>query len=541
MVANGNGLRCLLVGLDAGCERVLGPLFESGVTPTLQSLFERGAEGPLESQIPPWTPSAWPSLFTGTNPGKHGCLDFLSYDGYDWEVIDSTHLRERALWEYLSEAGHESVVVNVPVTHPPRPFDGALIPGYTAPEDPPTHPEGILDDVREAIGRYRIYPEGDLTADDYAAHREVVRARGDAFEYLVDRFDPEFGFIQFQQTDTVFHRHPEEWKAVEAVYRAVDAELDRLLDRYDPDAVLVVSDHGMGEYDGYEFRVNEFLREEGYLSTRRGGDGMPAWGTVRDTRLASGETGKPETTALDTAMALAARAGITTQRVVTVLDALGLTDAVGRVVPSTVADSGSEQVDYPESTAYLRSRSELGIRINLAGREPEGAVPPEEYETVRSELIDKLSAVRTPDGEPVFEEVVPREAYFEGPAAEEAVDVVVVPNDFDHLLTSRLAGDAFGPPSEPWNHKREGIVAAAGGAVDTDASLDGAHLFDVAPTVLALFGLARPERTDGEVLPIVEEVGERRYEAVDRAEPVREADDGVVESRLEELGYIENT
>ncbi|WP_436930550.1 alkaline phosphatase family protein [Halosimplex halobium] len=539
MVETHGGMRCLVVGLDAACRRVLEPLVESGTVPTLESLFERGASGPLRSGIPPWTPSAWPSLYTGTNPGKHGLFDFLAFDGYEWDVVDATHLRERAVWEYLADAGHRSVVVNVPVTHPPRPFDGALIPGYTAPEDPPCHPEGLLDDVRDAVGEYRVYPDagGDGADTGYAAHREVVRMRGDAFTYLADRFDPAFGFLQFQVVDTVFHRYPDEWDAVEAVYEAVDEQLSRVLDRVDPETVVVVSDHGMGEYDDYEFRVNEFLREAGYVETRRGGEGMPTWATVRDSKLRRGETGDVDRGALDAAMAGLARAGVTTQRVVRVLDALGLTDAVGRVVPSSVAESGAEQVDFAASTAFARSRSELGIRLNVEGREPDGVVPPDEYERVRAELIDLLVDVETPEGDPVFEAVEPREAYFEGPAAEDAVDVVLVPHEFEQFLSARLADDAFGEPSEPWNHRREGVVAVAGEGVDTGASLSGAGIYDVAPTLLALFGLPRAERMDGGVLPVVDDVGTREYADMEPVDaPTRE---GAVESRLEDLGYIE--
>jgi predicted AlkP superfamily phosphohydrolase/phosphomutase len=57
----------------------------------------QGASGSLRPGIPPWTPSAWPSLYTGTNPGKHGLFDFLAFDGYEWDVVDATHLRERAV------------------------------------------------------------------------------------------------------------------------------------------------------------------------------------------------------------------------------------------------------------------------------------------------------------------------------------------------------------------------------------------------------------------------------------------------------------
>ena len=536
------GMHSLLVGVDAGCARVLDPLFDDGELPNLRRLLAEGVGGPLRSQIPPWTPSAWPSLYTGTNPGKHGVFDFLSFSGYDWQVVDATNLRERPIWETLSAAGHSSVVVNVPVTHPPGSFDGALIPGYTAPEDPTCHPEGLLEDVRETIGDYRVYlPEDGRTAGTVPvdAYCELVRMRGRAFRYLADEYDPDFGFVQFQVTDTVFHKRPGDAEAVREIYRAVDEEVGAILDARDPANVFVASDHGMGEYDAYEFRVNEFLRREGYVETRRGGSGMPNWATIRDSSLKAGGGGERlDPGPLARSMEYAARAGLTTQRVLPLVESLGLTDLLSRLLPRSVADAGEEQVDFPASRAYMRSRSELGVRINLEGREPDGTVPEGEYETVRSELIDLLRSVRTPEGDPLFEDVAPREEYFDGPMTGDAVDVVTVPNDFEHLLSARLAAEPFGQPSEPWNHKRDGILIAAGEDVDAAAPAEDAGLLDVAPTVLATFGVPADERMDGRTLPFVEPAGEQRYPTYEHATGGRAADEAV-EARLEDLGYLE--
>ena len=549
MADRAGGMETLLVGIDAACAPVLSDLAGMNAEiPTLRGLLEEGASGPLESQIPPWTASAWPSLFTGTNPGKHGVFSFLAFEGYDWDVVNATHLREPALWELLDSRGLSSVVVNVPVTHPPRSFSGALIPGYTAPENPACHPEGVLDEVRQEIGSYRVYPphEGASDADRsemVANYRDLVRTRGEAFRLLADRYDPDFGFVQFQATDSVFHERPGDMEAVRAVYEAVDDEIRETLDACEPRNTLVASDHGIGRYDGYEFRVNEFLREAGYVETKRGGEsGMPAWGPIRNGK------GDDDPAVLERAMALAATVGVTSQRVGGVVERLGLTDLVLDVVPQGMIRAGTEQVDFPNSRAYMRERIELGIRINLEGREPNGIVPETEYEAIREDLIARLRGVRTPDGEPVFERVVPRETVFHGPAAGEAVDVVTVPWEFDQFLSATLAGERFGPPTEPYNHKSAGIVAVHGEDVDTDAAasdetdgiggIDGAHLFDVAPTVLATLSLPRGEHMDGDVLSVVESADEAAYPAIDRGERVA-TDDGGVERRLSDLGYIE--
>jgi len=534
------GLDTLLVGIDAACLPILEPLFAQERVPNLRSLFVDGAFGPLESQIPPWTASAWPSLYTGTNPGKHGVYGFLRYEGYDWDVVNATHVREPSLWELLDHRGHSSVVVNAPVTAPPPEIDGAVLPGYTAPEDPPCHPSGVLDDVRDALGAYRVYPDRDRDQPD--EYVDLVRMRGEAFRHLADRFDPGFGFVQFQVTDTVFHEHPGDDEMVGRVYEAVDEQVGALLDRADPNTVVVVSDHGMGRYDGAEFRINEFLRDHGYVETTRGGKGMPAWNWIREDQLREG-VDRDNTTGpgvLARAAGAAAKVGVTTRRVGRVLESVGLAKHVEPRVPSSLIKGSTEQVDFERSRAYMRSRIELGVRINLVGRDPEGVVRPNEYENVRTELIELLEDVTAPDGRPVFEDVTRREAYFDGEELDRAVDVVTVPAEFDQFVSADLKGGLFGDPPEPWNHKLDGVIAVTGDGVPDDASYEDAHLFDVAPTILARMGVPASARMDGRVLPGVDPAGTASYPEHDR----RVEDGGAgeeVERRLADLGYLEGS
>ncbi len=532
-------LHLLVVGLDAGCRPILEPLFESGTMPTLRRLFESGTSGPLESQLPPWTASAWPSLYTGKNPGKHGVFDFLSFDGYDWDVVNSTHVRERAVWELLSDHGLSSVVVNVPVTHPAREFDGALVPGMTAPENPDCHPAGLLDDIEAECGEYRIYPQsGPEPARSIEGYERTLECRGDAFRFLCRRFEPDFGFLQFQLTDSVFHERPGDKRAIEAVYGEVDHQLAETIEETDPDNVLIVSDHGMGTVRGTEFRVNEFLHNRGDVSSRSGGEGMPNWSTAWENDLLNGEQpGSTDHGVVEQVMNAAASVGLTTQRIARTLDRIGLKEPIGRRIPNDMIRAASEQVDFANSRAYVRSKSELGVRLNLEGREPNGQVPAEEYEAVRAELIDELLAVQTPAGDPVFEAVKPREAVFEGPHLDKGPDIVTVPADFDNAIGADLGRGTFGEPMESWNHKRTGIVAAAGPAFDHSVALSEPTIFDIAPTICSLFDVPVDAAMDGTTIPIVDESSPTEYPTYD-AEAITVTEESAVEDRLSDLGYL---
>lgn len=529
----------LVVGLDGGSRPILEPFFQRGECQALSRLFEAGTSGALESQIPPWTASAWPSIYTGKNPGKHGVFDFLAFDGYDWDVVNASHVRERSVWELLSDHGQSSVVVNVPVTHPPRVFDGALVPGMTAPETPPCHPEGVLEDIVRACGDYRVYPQsGPEPNRSIEGYERTIELRGAAFRYLCRRFEPDFAFVQFQQTDTVFHERSGDKEAIGAVYRAVDREFEQILDALEPTNVMLLSDHGIDTVTGCEFRVNEFLREQGYVTAKSGGEGMPTWSRAWENNLLDGEaTESHRPSVLERAMGAAANVGMTTQRVANTLETVALKKPIGRRVPNNLIRAGSEQVDFPASAAYMRSKSELGIRLNLAGREPNGQVPQSDYESVRAELMDSLSAVQTPDGEPMFDTVEPREQYFEGPEIDRGPDILTVPNDFNNAIVAGLGGPQFSDPTESWNHKRTGVIAAVGPDFDTNETIVGAQIYDIAPTICSVFDVPIDTAMDGEVLPVVDSSERREYPRYE-PEPTVATEDGTVEDRLSDLGYL---
>ena len=539
-----NEMEALLIGIDAGCLSVFDRLAEEGRIPNIERLCTGGVCTPLLSQIPPWTPSAWPSLYTGVNPGKHGVTGFVGYDGYDWHVVSADDVEEHALWTLLDRHDMTSVVVNVPVTYPPDSFDGAIIPGFIGPEDPECYPPGTLEEVRREIGEYRVYPRyvrGDdgLTDDEkMAEYGRLVRMRGEAFRYLEETYEPEFGFVQFQKTDTVFHEFDGDEEKVNTVYEAVDDQIGAILDRCAPKRVFLASDHGMGRYDGCEFRVNEFLREAGYVETTNSGKGMPSWNPIR-MELREGNTVKKwEPTRTERIAAGVARYGITAHRIGCVLERLRLLDVVKRVVPTNVARTANEQVDFERSRAYMRARTELGIRINLEGREPAGVVPADEYERVRSELIEALKGVTAPDGEPVFEVVAPREQFFDGANVDRVVDVVTIPADFEYFLSEQVGCDQFEQSTVTWDHKMEGVFVASGVGIDGTAELDEAHIFDVAPTVLAALGLPYSTRMDGSVLPIVDDTGAQEYPPYAEAASETSDTDADVERRLADLGYL---
>ena len=543
--------RTIVVGFDGLDFRYL----DQYDLPTFDALRADGVEAPLSSTFPPWTGSAWPSTYTGSTPDHHGAFSFFDFADRtptDAPLLSRNEVRLPAIWDYLGDREARSIVLNVPVTHPADEIEGVLVPGYLAPEHEAGHPDGIRAEISDAIGReYRIYTEIETDgadADKLDSYVDLVRSRGEAAGYLLDAYDWEFAFIQVQKTDAVFHDFEED-EAFKRVYRAADEVLDTVRSAA-PDAnVIVCSDHGIGPIDGSQVAVNEVLRRAGFLESAPDGD-LPSLGDKKtsfdeeDGAEQKGERKAPTSTSARAAAAaesMLRAVGLTPDDAYAVTKQLGVDKTVRRLLPDEVLDSAKQGVDWPSSQAYCRIASELGVRISVEGRDPDGIVPPDRYDETREAIIDVLSDVKAGDGEPVFEWVKPREDVYDGPATDDACDVLFYPREMNHLVTARVGGRPV-ISADTFNHQQHGVFIAAGPAfanASPGSLASPISLTSVAPTAIASLGLPVPDRMTGDVpaelaLPSTRE----RYDDVRFATGAADEDEGDVRDRLSDLGYL---
>jgi predicted AlkP superfamily phosphohydrolase/phosphomutase len=515
--------------------------------PNLTTLRSSGIEQSLRSTFPPWTASAWPSMYTGVGPSEHGVYGFFTYDGYPdtSKVVTRTNVRAPALWNYLSERGVPSIVLNMPVTHPVDPIKGVLIPGYLAPENASGHPEGIRAELNNALDEpYRIYSQHELTDDKQeklAGYLNLIEGRARAAEELLTTRDWSLAVIQVQKTDAVFHQFHDQ-DIFRQVYVAADNVIGTVLDAVDgrPNVILC-SDHGMGPVQGYSVHINELLREGGFV-VPTDENTAPVLPDIKPMLVGDGANRTEEAVWTERVISqlvnLFRRVGVTPSDVYAAASRLGIESTLMDRLPAGVHRGAVRGVDWEASTAYCRIGSELGVRINLKGREPNGIVDPGQYKETQTKLIRHLSAAKTPDGEPVFEFVKPREDVYDGPYTEEACDVLFMPAEMNHLISTSLVGRKF-VSVDTFNHKSDGVFVAAGPAFNS--APESLALPDVAPIVMATLNREIPQRMTGRVPEGLLSVPSIRgtYEDVTYGIGADEAEHTTgIESRLEDLGYL---
>jgi predicted AlkP superfamily phosphohydrolase/phosphomutase len=424
--------------------------------PHLHSLVRRGTWGRLRSVDPPITVPAWSSMLTGLDPGELGIYGFRNRRDYSYNGLtfaNSHSLTAKRVWDILGEAGKHVVVIGVPQTYPPTPVNGELVSCFLTPDpraDTYTYPPGLRAEIEALVGPYQVDVRNfrsedrdrilseiyEMTEQRFEVARHVLSTRPWEFFMMVEIGLDRIHHAFWRYLDTAhpkYEAHPRYSDVIRSYYRYLDDQIGEVLSTLDDDtSVLVVSDHGAMSMEG-AICVNEWLRQHGYLTLRQQPDG---------------------------------------------------------VVPFARAD-----VDWARTRAWGEGGYYCRLCLNVQGREPQGVVPPEEYESLREQLIVELEALRDPTGRPIGTRVFRPEQLW--PVRRGiAPDLVVYFGNLAWRSNGSLGhGEVYtfendtGPDDA--NHAPEGIFILAGRHAPAGERRDRS-IFDVAPTILEIFGLPIP-------------------------------------------------
>jgi predicted AlkP superfamily phosphohydrolase/phosphomutase len=513
--------------------------------------MQSGVCGPLESTLPPVTSPAWPTFMTGKNPGKHGVFDFIRPNAGSFEMVNASQIDGKLLWEILSDAGYSVGVLNVPITYPPRNVNGYLVPGLLAPDQGlTTYPADLLKPYRAELGRYRITPDVQFSADKadefIADLHDLIDTQLRYALRLMRDHPTDVLMMHFLASDNGSHAL---WRYMDATHPRYEAGLaakygDALLKVYQhlDDAVqrlnvefgkqnvennvIVMSDHGFGPLHR-TVNLNILLLESGLM------------------RL------KPNTmTRLRYALF---RRGLTPKGVYRLLERIGLqniTARVSRQARNQVVGKflSFEDVDWSRTVAY--SMGHVGqVYLNLKGREPEGIVESADYVATRQRVIDVLRTLRDPDGKPMVDRIIPREEAASGPYLDRAPDLHLILDGYraiafplfatdGKVVTQQIRGDSG-------CHRLHGVLIANGPAFASGA-IEGARIVDLAPTILHVLGVPAPADMDGRVLTgaLAADLQARAVQTGEVASSTANQVDftadeqAEVEERLRALGYL---
>jgi predicted AlkP superfamily phosphohydrolase/phosphomutase len=449
--------KVLVVGLDSAPPSLTFDVYRREM-PTLGSLRERGASGRLRSTHPPITVPAWTSMMTSQDPGQLGIYGFRnrrdhSYDAYAFAT--STTVRSPRVWDLLGQAGKRSIVLGVPQTYPPRPIRGEMVACFLTPSTQAayTFPAALKAEVERVAGGYVLDVEDFRTPDKEALLERVwvkTRKHWTVAKHLIATHEWDFFMMVEMGLDRIHHgfwssmdpRHRRYEpgnpfaSAIRDYYRYLDEQLADLLALVPGETtVLVVSDHGSKRMEG-GICFNEWLMREGFLSL----DHSPT-------------------------------------------------------APTPIGRAG---IDWRHTKAWGDGGYYGRCFLNVRGREPEGTIDSGDYERVREDLIAGIAAIPDEHGRPIGSRAERPEELYRAVRGV-APDLIVYFGDLDwrSVGTVGMGGihsvaNDLGPDDA--NHDWDGIIvlSAAAGAAPLSGDLGMRSIFDVAPTVLALFECPSP-------------------------------------------------
>ncbi|MGD0212338.1 MAG: alkaline phosphatase family protein [Terriglobales bacterium] len=169
--------KVLLIGWDAADWKIINPLLDQGLMPTLEDLVNHGVIGNLATLQPVLSPMLWNSIATGMRPDKHGIHGFAEPDPQSGAVrpVTSTSRKVKAIWNILTQRGYKSHVLGWFAGHPAEPINGIsvsdLYPYATGPLEPAARepasqekawplPPGAVhpENLRETFAQLRMHP-----------------------------------------------------------------------------------------------------------------------------------------------------------------------------------------------------------------------------------------------------------------------------------------------------------------------------------------------------------------------------------------------
>jgi len=521
--------KTVVIGWDAADAELVEQWCAEGLLPNIARMKSTGTWARMDTTASTVHVSAWPSIFTGTAPDKHGL-----YHAYVMSPGQQSPLRPRPdgspfpfLWKVLSDQGKRSVVIDAFLTCPLQGFNGSQIVDWGSWShfwDTTIMPVGLKRELEKKFGHYPAEDHskvGMVPLSDFKGFHQRLLAgvakKVKVVKWLMEKDDWDLFLVVFGESHPAGHyfwhfhdpsylTHPREGAgalrhALREIYVALDGALGEILQSIeDKTTVFLVSGDGMGpNYSGSHI-LNDLLVRMGLFNNSNIGDD----GKSAEKPAGGNKTSQPKTDYLSVIR------NMFPERLRVAVTQTLLPRSMQEKLSLRWKTAG---IVWSRTRAFLIENANEGyIRINLRGREPQGTVEPgKEYEDLCEEIYRTVEAMINPaNGRRAARAVYKTDEIYQGPCRSHMPDIIIIWND-NAKITTELLTAKYGvacskepgcwlPPYYTGNHRPNAFMLALGPAISQGAFCEGTSILDLAPTILNQFGIAPPDYMDGRVL-----------------------------------------
>jgi len=528
--------KVIIIGLDGADFEYIDPLLEKGKVPNIRRLIANGFSAEFDSSAVPCTSQAWPSILTGTDPGRHGVYDRdLVWPEYDKVVAPLRGLRSNCFWHYLSERGMKSLIVNVPMVYPVGACERAkVISGFDAPlmGDRFCYPVDYLRQLRARGVAYDWHIEQARLCQHHERkgnlHEEFRAGIWQQFKSVVEVSrveDWDCLMTVFQFSDWIVHR-TSRLDLIERTYLELDEVIGKFTENWPSADFFVLSDHGIRPVR-YRVSINKLLADLGLVRFH------PV--QIPDYRQIEVGIWKKS---LNKALS---RWGGRFYRMLPMRAKALVTRALVNRYPHLSLKWG--EVDYSRSEVFFVGMG--SIYINSKSKFTSGIVDDGRVNELKGEVERAMQSIRDQTGRQIMECARPDRIW----RLEDTSTCSVVP---DLVFRARLPGYCLGEVctsgklvedvrEELGVHCSTGILLGAGPEISHVSGRLQADLVDFAPTLFNTLGLPIPQSFTGRPA-IGPEPMRDTYQCEKPMEEetsrISEDDIAEVEQRLRDLGYM---
>lgn len=446
--------KAIVVITEGAAPELLEDWCGQGLLPGFARLFAQGRNGHMRSGFVPYEPPGLATALTGQAIGDHGWFSYWTANEPDYRprAFTSSDQRYPFIWQRPELESKRFAVINVFGTHPPVPINGWLV---TYPMQQTVHacyPDGLL----WKLSRKGIPYTHDVSVWYSGQPRQtfvgnVLEADSRRLQLALTLWEqaPDALILNLTSIDRVSHFY---WQEMEkgspvAIPECAIFQAYQLCDRLLTTLYELVDETtSLLAFSEIGFGpLRSYCSVNDHLETA----GLLQWQSCPPQRV----------------------------------------------------------VKWRDTSAFEAVQGTHGININLAGRYAEGKVSPEDYASVRAEVIDTLrSSINPHTGLSLFRRVLPREEVYTGQAVNQAPDILLEPYDERYLPL----GDPFWANhvnrhlQSGW-HRQNSYWAGVGPAFERGSgSVECANLLDIAPTIFHMLGEASPPDFSGRHLGAAE-------------------------------------
>jgi predicted AlkP superfamily phosphohydrolase/phosphomutase len=534
--------KIMIIGLDGATFDVIRPLAEDGCLPNLAKLMNNSSHSDLESTIPYITPAAWSSFMTGKFPEKHSVIDFLEFipKPYSTRLTNSQSIKEKTIWQILSEKGKKIAVIHLPMTYPPYAVNGIMVSGFDTPSVKSnfTYPNSLKREILNIIPDYDIHL---VAAGDYLHEkdfiffidqlRKSIEQRYVVAKSLLKKDDWDVFMVNFQDIDRLQHHlwhyidnkvskdsDVKRKQIVANLFSYIDEVVGKLIDKGEGQFThkMIVSDHGAGP--AYmTVHPNSLLKEWGFLSI------------CKQTNLSKHK-----------------RIYLTLKNVVKAL-------RIGFHLGSQKGfiNFSKDIVDWERTISYVPIADIAAFcYVNKQGRDEKGIVSDREYDDLCCKIRDRFMDICEPlSGLKVFKEVLIGKKYFKTYDNNSTLpDLILIPNDGFMVNKVLKANGFYSTAPHSGTHKINGVLIVNGNNVKKGFTGFKSNIVDMAPTILHILDLPVPSSMDGCPLLDIFTFNEHQTKwedsetthlnATETQVDYKEDEKKQIEERLKSLGYL---